>query len=245
MQDGKIHELWIASCLDALMTIVLLYACFLFDSRIAAIVTATDYSMITMSDYSVFIAPRNANYFEGELAKKDRRDDFILELDKYLSDNVLRHDKSSVKVARIIDDEGRGEVPAIWPAYDEDENIRLWNNKTRALLRLESKITAECARHKALEENLEDSLEEIDSTLTCLENIRDELLKVDEDIKFHAIGAFVTFDLVRAPSTHERALAAPSPQAVLSSTDRLSSTRRVGPISQPPCDTPMWATQSA
>ena len=117
---------------------------FLFDARLQQIVKATDYAMISMSDYSVYVTPRTGHFFDGPLSGKSHRQEFITSLNEYIRTTILRHDRTPVEVALIADDEGSraGQiVPAIWPVYNEDENIRMWERKTTALLALEARLT--------------------------------------------------------------------------------------------------------
>ena len=181
LDAGNVPQLWILSSIDALVCLLLAALIVVNYRKKAQLLEDTDFSMVSMGDYTVWIKPVDEIKAWPAFKKKDS-EIFAKHLRHYLESTICNDTEQPVRVADITED-GTTRA-AIWPIWDEDENISLWNQKRQAIYDLEAALAA-CVKTK--------KTGILDSKLKKLEKINDKLLETAK-IEFHAIGAFVTFE---------------------------------------------------
>ena len=140
---GRVPELWLASFIDVVVCLAIVAVIITTSRNKTDLVEETDFSMVTMGDYSVWITPGDLDVAWKQFGKR-QEDTFVIRLKRWLETTIKHRDGTGVQVADIVEDGKR--TPAIWVAWDEDENIVLWNAKLHALYALESAL-AVVGRH--------------------------------------------------------------------------------------------------
>ena len=137
--QGKVPSLFVASETDALATLLLLAMLVFLRKEMKKTVNETDSENITMADYTVQIAPVKLAWPKFASVKQvqqrgkvggDKLQEFHSKLK--LSIEGACSPSSTLVVAQLP----KGE-DAIWSAWDEDENIQLWERKIVQLKALE------------------------------------------------------------------------------------------------------------
>ena len=178
---GDVAELWIASCTNATITLGILIFAIRVGKQLEVIVRDVDEDTVTMSDYTVWVSPaRDAEWSSYKVkpgADKERQAKRLLSA---LTTNLEKAVPGS-EIAKI------NQKPAIWIAWDEDEQIRLWRKKLKLLLKLEA----------ALKDFSLNGTSEQHSVLKRIEGVNQDLRQLNEGENkkwWVPVAAFVTFE---------------------------------------------------
>ena len=157
------HNLWTISFIEACGSIFMLYMVLVAHRQMTALEEKVDKEAVTMADYTVMIQPQvdlgwKTNYAS---AKKSKRDQLILDVEK-----ALEKAAGAGGDLAEIQDEFKVKQKCIWIAWDDDENIKLWQAKRAKLIELEAALfVAKADGDKEPANTVLEELEELNKNL--------------------------------------------------------------------------------
>ena len=189
VDNGSVAALWVTACVGVCTSLALVAIVLRASSHMKGIKQDTDASMVSMSDYTVRLMPTSEHWHEyvkipsgqGEVVKGTKG---VTELTRDVEEALER----AIPGAQVAEIDGKAMVVAAW---DEDQNIRLWREKTVALRQLEEAIATACRaypdrKHQKLDQALRelDRINQAENALSCGPNAR----------RWRPVSLFVTFE---------------------------------------------------